>query len=132
MRPMLNDLELPLVQEIITHERRVLAEHPVPGRAGSHLQDLGCQPTVFIVSGLVESDEVFKKALDALFQAGEPVIFSPENVPVIIKDMTWETVQERTHYVLTLQADVPVVPADTDIDLPDARQWLADLIEARF
>ena len=35
MRPMLDDLDLPQVQEIATHDRRVLAEHKPPGMAGS-------------------------------------------------------------------------------------------------
>ena len=42
MRPMLDDLELKLVQEIDTYELRTLAEHKPPGMSGSLLQRDPC------------------------------------------------------------------------------------------
>ena len=43
MRPMLDDIELPQVQEIAAYDRRMLAEHKPPGMDGSLLQNLGRQ-----------------------------------------------------------------------------------------
>ena len=45
MRPMLDDLELPQVQQVVTYERRALAEHKQPGMAGSLFQNMGRRPT---------------------------------------------------------------------------------------
>ena len=77
MKPMLDDLELPLVQEITTHDRRVLAEHKPPGMEGSLLQNLGRRPARLVLWGVVVGDDAQNtiEKLDEKFRSGGPFPF---------------------------------------------------------
>ena len=49
---MLDDLELPLVQELTTYDRRTLSELKPPGMSGSLLQNLGRRPLRIVLWGV--------------------------------------------------------------------------------
>jgi hypothetical protein len=82
MKPMIDDIELPLIQEIGTHDRRVLVEHKPPGMDGSLLQNLGRRPARLVLWGISaredthgsEAREAVQK-LDEKFREGKPVSF---------------------------------------------------------
>ena len=82
MRPMLDDLELPQVQEIATYDQRMLAEHKPPGKAGSLLQNMGRRSTQLVLWGVASGADAqkFVEQLDAKFRAGDPVPFSADIV----------------------------------------------------
>ncbi len=141
MRPMLDDLELPQVQEIATHNRRVLAEHKPPGMAGSLLQNMGRRPAHLVLWGVAVGSDVldFVEQLDGKFRAGEPVSFIADIVAeaeieeMVIDDLQWQELAgkpERFSYVLTLREYIePVEPEDAsllDTDILDEAQNLID------
>jgi len=125
MRPMLDDLELPQVQEIRTHDLRALAEHKPPGMSGSLLQNLGRRPTVLLLWGVASGPEArdFITSLEDKFRAAQPVPFTAD----IASDTGLETVRiadlklddlagrpDRFTYILTLRQHIePVEPEDT-------------------
>lgn len=80
MRPMLDDIELPLVQEVSTHDRRALAEHKPPGMDGSLLQNLGRRPERIVLWGVAEGDDALEtiQKLDEKFRAGAPLSFTAD------------------------------------------------------
>lgn len=124
MRPMLDDLELPQVQEIATHDRRVLAEHKPPGMPGSLLQNMGREPGQLLLWGVATGPDVldFVEQLDGKFKAGVPVAFIADIVAeaeieqMVIDDLHWQELAgkpERQAYVLTLREYIePVEPED--------------------
>jgi hypothetical protein len=144
MHPMLDDIELPQVQEITSHEKRVLAEHKPPGMAGSLLQNLGRRPTRLVLWGVAAGTEA-QNLIDKLndkFRAGEPVPFTADIVAdaeieeMIIDDLRVQDLAgkpERYAYILTLREYIePVEPPetsflDTDI-LDDAQNLMDDLV----
>jgi len=123
VRPMLDDLELPQVQEIVTTDRRVLAEHKPPGMPGSLLQNLGRRPGHVALWGVATGGGAleFVERLDALFREGEPVSFTADIVAeqrlerVVVADARVEELAgkpDRFVYVLTLREFTePVEPA---------------------
>lgn len=123
MRPMLDDLELPQVQEVRTHELRALAEHKPPGRAGSFLQNLGRRPTLLLVWGVASGPgaRAFLARLEDKFRAARPVPFVADIVAdaelerVVIHDLKLDELAgkpERFTYVLTLRELIePAEPA---------------------
>lgn len=141
---MLDDLELPLVQEVTTLEKRVLAEHKPPGMAGSLLQNLGRRLTRLSLWGVATGDKAqdFIEKLNEKFRDGKPLPFTADIVAeskldqVLIEDLS---VQElagkpgRFAYVLILREFIkPVEPEetsgiDTDI-LGDAQKLIDDLV----
>jgi len=148
MRPMLDDLELPQVQEIRTHELRSLAEHKPPGMAGSYLQNLGRRPTLLLLWGVATGPDArdFLGKLEAKFRAGQPLPFTADIVAdaaidkVRVEDLKLDEVAgrpDRFTYVLALREAIePVAPAtttaldpglDTDL-LADAAELTGDLI----
>lgn len=146
MRPMLDDLELPNVQEIATYERRMLAEHKPPGMEGSVLQNMGRRPTRLLLWGVAAGPDVtvFVENLDGKFRANEPfafiadIIADTEIEQMIIDDLKWQEVAgnpERVAYVLVLREYIePVEPEDTSfLDtsiLEDAQGLIDDLVDA--
>lgn len=144
MRPMLDELELPRVQEIATRDRRVLAEHKPPGMAGSLLQNMGRRPSHLVLWGVATGPQAldFVEQLDGKYRAGEPVSFTADIVveaeieEMVIDDLQWREVAgkpERFAYVLTLREYIePVEPEDTsflDEDiLEDAQNLIDDLV----
>lgn len=145
MRPMLDDLELPQVQEIGTYERRALAEHKPPGMDGSLLQNLGRRPTRLVLWGVATGPEAldFIEKLDGKFRAGQPVPFAADIVAdaeiqkMLIDDLRLQELAgkpQRFAYVLTLREHIePVEPEDTSfLDteiLDDARGLIEDLVD---
>lgn len=127
MRPMLDDLELPQVQEVRTLELRALAEHKPPGMAGSLLQNLGRKPALLQLWGVASGPGArqFLESLEEKNRAATPVPFTADIVEsaeiqnVVIRDLRLEELAgrpERFAYVLTLaELIVPAEPADAEL-----------------
>lgn len=141
MRPMLDDIELPQVQEIAALERRVLVEHKPPGMAGSLLQNLGRRPTRLTLWGVATGPEAleFIQKLDDKFRAATPVPFIADIVKdaeieqMLIEDLKLQDLAgkpERFAYVLTLREFIePVEPEEAtllDGSILDEAQNLMD------
>jgi hypothetical protein len=145
---MLDDLELPQVQEIRTHELRSLAEHKAPGMAGSYLQNLGRRPTLLLLWGVATGPDArdFLGKLEAKFRAGQPLPFTADIVAdaridkVRVEDLKLDEVAgrpDRFTYVLALREAIePVAPAtapaldpglDTDL-FAEAAALAGDLV----
>lgn len=145
LRPMIDDLELPLVQELDLLERRDLAEHRPPGMDGSLLQNLGRGAACLALWGVAAGPDALEltEELDGIFRAGEPVSFIAD----IVEDSEIETVQiddlrfqelagrpRRVAFALTLREHVePVEPEDVSPMeaelLEDAEGLMDDLVE---
>jgi len=81
VKPVLDQYELPRIESISTVEHRAVAAHPVPGRQGSVLQDLGAAPLQVEITGSLSGDDARDDFLDALrqrFQAGDPLTFAAD------------------------------------------------------
>lgn len=141
MHPMLDDLELPQVQEITTYDRRMLAEHKPPGMAGSLLQNLGRRPGSLVLWGVKTGPDAldFIEDLNGKFRTGDPLPFVADIIAdaaieqMIIDDLQWQELAgkpDRYAYVLTLREYIePVEPEDTsflDSDILDDAQGLID------
>ncbi|NJL10573.1 MAG: hypothetical protein HC908_11520 [Calothrix sp. SM1_7_51] len=127
MQPMLDDIQLPQVQSITTHEKRMLAEHKPPGMSGSLLQNLGRRPTFILLWGVATGADSLSmiEKLDEKFRAGNPLSFTADivaeaNIEQIIIDNL--QVQElagkpqRYAYILTLKEYIkPVEPQDISL-----------------
>lgn len=141
MRPMLDDLELPQVQEIRSLDKRVLAEHKPPGMSGSLLQNMGRRPMRMLLSGVKTGPDAlqFVEQLEEKFQQGEPLSFVADIVTdaelehIIIDDLKWQELAGkplRYAYVLGLKEYIePTEPEDAsvlDTDISDEAQGLMD------
>lgn len=145
MRPMIDDLELPNVQEIAVHDRRALAEHKPPGMEGSLLQNMGRRPAHLVLWGVASGPDVldFVEALDGKFKADQPVSFVGDIVvdaeieAMVIDDLQWQEVAgkpQRQAYVITMREYIePVEPEDqTLLDgdiLDEAGNLIDDLVD---
>ncbi len=145
MRPMLDDMELPQVQEIATRDRRALAEHKPPGMAGSLLQNMGRRPTRLILGGVANGPEAlgFTERLNEKFHASEPVSFVADIVAdaeieqMLIDDLHLQELAgkpQRFAYVLVLREHLePLEPEDAAAlnseVLGDAQRLMDDLID---
>lgn len=145
MRPMLDDLELPQVQEVRTHDLRSLAEHKPPGMPGSLLQNLGRRPTVLLLWGVASGPDAreFLTKLEDKFRAAQPVPFTADIVneagidKVRIADLKLDELAgkpDRFTYILTLREHIePVEPEDTsfvdDDLLGDAAGLIDELVD---
>jgi len=135
-QPMLDDLELPLVQTITTQDQRMLSELKPPGMAGSLLQNLGRRPLRVVISGVAAGPDALAaiQKLDDKFRAGDPVPFVADIVTdadlqqVLIEDLQIKDLAgkpDRRAYVVTLREFIkpvnpePVAAPDSDI-LADA------------
>jgi hypothetical protein len=136
---MLGDLELIQVQEILSLERRVLAEHQPPGMAGSLLQNMGRRPLRLSLAGIATGADAagFVDRLETLFKDGSPLAFTADIVAdadleqVSIADLKVEELAgrpQRYAYTLTLCEYIEPVepPAEppVDADLLDEAQGL--------
>lgn len=145
MNPMLDDLELPQVQEITVYDRRMLAEHKPPGMDGSLLQNLGRRPAHLTLWGVKTGPDAleFVETLEEKYRAGDPLPFTADIVAeaeieqMIIADLQWQELAgrpERYSFVLTLREHIePLEPEDasfleTDI-LDDAGDLFDDLVD---
>ena len=125
MKPMLDDLALPQVQEVTTYDRRTLPEHKPPGMGGSVFQNLGRNSTGIVVWGVATGPDAlsFAEKLEKKFRAGNPVPFTADIVSgsristVIVENLRFQDVAGkpgRFAYVLTLRENVkPVKPANS-------------------
>jgi hypothetical protein len=147
MRPMLDDLELPQVQEIATLERRAVAEHKPPGMSGSLLQNLGRRPLRVTVWGVASGPEAraFVEQLNEKYRAGQPLPFTGDIVAdarldqVVIDDLRVQDgagKPERIAYALTLREHIePTAPEDVsavDASVLDDALGLVDDLTAGF
>jgi hypothetical protein len=147
MRPVLDDLELPQVQEIATVERRVLTEYKPPGMAGSLLHNMGRRPTRLALWGVAAGPGAleFIEELDGKFRTGQPVPFTADIVAdarierVVIDDLRVQDLAgkpQRYAYVLTLREHIePVQPEDMsalNADILNDAQGLMDNLTAGF
>ncbi len=140
MRPMLDDLELPQVQEIGTYDRRALAEHHAPGGDGSQLQDLGRRPTRVALWGVATGIDAapFIERLQQKFRSGAPFDFvadittDAEIEKVVIDDLQLQELggrPERTAFVLSLRQFLgPAEPEDTAVLDPNILSDAAELM----
>jgi hypothetical protein len=144
MRPMLDDLELPQVQEIATHDRRSLAEHHAPGASDSQLQDMGRRPTRVALWGVATGEDAgqFVENLEAKFRAGTAFDFVADITTdaqiqkVLIDDVQLQELAgrpERTAFVISLRQFLEpaepedLQPLDTSI-LDDASALMDQLV----
>lgn len=120
---MLGEFELPQVQEIVTLERRSLAEHKPPGMQGSLLQNLGRRPLRLSLWGLMigSQAQTFLQKLDNAFRAGAPLPFTWDIVAdaklekVVMEDMRVQELAgkpERYAYVLLLREYIQPIAAE--------------------
>ena len=145
MRPMLDDIELPQVQEITAYDRRMLAEHKPPGMDGSLLQNLGRRPAHLTLWGVKTGPDAleFVETLELKYRAGQAVPFVADIIAdaeiqqVVIDDLQWQELAgkpQRYSYVVALREFIePVEPEDTtalqeDI-LGDAGDLFDDLLD---
>ncbi len=146
MKPMVDDIELPLIQEISTHDRRVLAEHKPPGMRGSLLQNLGRRPARLVLWGVATEDGTNGSGalaaiqkLDEKFGAGNPVTFVADITTdaaidkMVIDDFRTQELAgkpARFAYTLTLREFIePVEPANLaalDTSILDEAAGLTD------
>lgn len=141
MHPMLDDIELPQVQEIRTVEKRVLAEHKPPGMQGSLLQNMGRRPMRLLLSGVKTGADAldFVEQLDDKFKEGEAMSFVADIVTdvelehIVIDDLKWQELAgkpQRYAYVLVLREYIePTEPEDASVldqGIVDEAQGLMD------
>jgi hypothetical protein len=118
IRPMLDDLELPLVQVLHTEEDQVWVEHGVPALDGSLFQRLSRAPTRVRVEGVMAGDDALDnlEKLRRLYQAAEPVTFTADIMTatqvsqVLIVDLVVRELAGKPqcyHYTLILDEFVP-------------------------
>jgi hypothetical protein len=144
---MLDDLELPQVQELGTFEKRSLAEYKPPGMAGSVLQNLGRRPTRLLLWGVVTGPDAlaFTEKLEGKFRDGKPVPFTADIIAdakidqVMIDDLRLEQLAgkpERFAYAVELREFIkPLEPQDVaapGLDagiLDDAKKLMDGLVD---
>lgn len=141
---MLDDLELPQVQEIASYDRRTLAEHHAPGASDSQLQDMGRRPTRVALWGVATGDDAgqFIEKLEVKFRAGTTFDFVADITTdaqiqkVVIDDVQFQDVAgrpERTAFVISLRQFLQpaepenLQPVDTGI-LDDASALMDQLV----
>lgn len=141
MRPMIDELELPQVQEIGTYEHRALAELKVPAMDGSLLQNLGRSPAHVALWGIASGPQAkgFLSGLEEKFRAGGPVAFtadisaSTEIEELVIQDLKTQEVAgrpDRFAYVVTLAEHLELVePEETSLLDDDLLGEATDLID---
>jgi hypothetical protein len=137
-KPVLGDWEIPRIQKMRSSELRRIAELPIPGRAGSLLQDLNSAPTAIEISGSVYADErsEFLASVREKFNAGEPVTFvadiseATDIQYVMIESLVVEESSrhpEQIDYALKLrESPPPPPPADLLGDIDDGLLGLAE------
>jgi len=145
MRPMLDEIELPNVQAIITHDQRQLAQHDLPGMAGTINLNMGRSSGQVWLQGIAAGTEAlsFLEQLDTLYRSNEPLPFITDIVSdmeieqLLVRDVRWKEIAgrpERYAYELTLIEYIePKEPESTsflDADiLDDALGLVDDLID---
>ena len=121
---MLGEFALDGIHTIESFERRVLAEHRVPGLTGSYLQDMGTESNLIVLRGSKNGDEsrdAFLEGIRDLFNKAEPVTFTGDiNTATDLTDVLIEDLQvtevadspDTFRYLITLRKYVkPPEPA---------------------
>ena len=126
---MLDDLQLPLLQEMRVREDRALVAHPVPGLDGAAHQQMGRRPTVISLVGFM-ADAASLAALEKLrrkFQAHDPVPFTADITTatqvqqVIIDDLHVTEMAgkpQQYRYVMRLFEYIPPPPPVAPLQAP--------------
>lgn len=130
VRPMLDELELPLVQTLESAHHQERARHAVPALEGDFLQAQGRRAARFTLAGvLVDEDGTVKEELKKLrekFRAAQPVAFVADIASavrvdtVLIEEMSVRELAgkpERFEYAFTLREYIPA-PAPEIIPPP--------------
>ncbi|MFH0344624.1 MAG: OmpA family protein [Chromatiales bacterium] len=120
-KPMLDDIELQLVQDIEAEDEEALAQHGVPVLEGDFLQDLGRRASRVSLTGVMVGEEVadaLKKLRDK-FRTAEPVPFVADIATatkvdkVLIEEMGLRDLTgkpERFEYSFLLREFIPPPP----------------------
>ena len=121
IKPMLDEIELQLVQKIDTEQQQILAQHSVPALDGDFLQGLGRRASRVTLSGMMTGPESGEqlKTLREKFRAATPVSFVADIATatkvdeVIIEEMAVRELAgkpERFEYALALREYLPAPP----------------------
>lgn len=123
VKPMLDGIELTLVQKIDAAEEQVQAQHGVPALEGDFLQGLGRRATRVTLSGVMTGAEAAEdlKTLREKFRAAAPVPFVADIATatkverVLIEEMGVRELAgkpERFEYALALRELIPPPPQE--------------------
>jgi hypothetical protein len=128
VKPMLGEFELDGIEYMESFERRVLAEHRVPGLAGSYLQDMGTEANTILIVGTKSGDDArdeFLNGVRDVFNKGDAVTFTADiNTATDLTDVLIEDLQvaeisgspDSFRYILALRKYVkPPEPAPTGL-----------------
>ncbi len=124
MKPILDKFEIKGIQNISTHENRVLIEHCIPGMGGSLFQDLGTEPTKITLRGSLSYSESRQDVLNLeklreKFQAAQPVPFVADiTTATSIKEVLIKSIEIRESekwpdcfdFLISLKEHVPEPP----------------------
>jgi outer membrane protein OmpA-like peptidoglycan-associated protein len=144
VKPMLDDLELQLVQQIEADEHQVRAQHAVPALEGDFLQALGRRAERITLKGILTVDddkaepvgEKLKK-LREKFRAAQPVPFAADIATatkidtVLIEEMSVRELAgkpERFEYAFALREYIPAPPPEEEKPPPPPEPLVTTLI----
>lgn len=127
VKPMLDDIELQLVQDVEAEDEEVIVQHGVPVLEGDFLQDTGRRASRISLTGIMVGEEVADalKKLRNKFRAAEPVPFVADIATatkvdkVLIEEMGIRDLAgkpERFEYALTMREFIP--PPATEREEP--------------
>lgn len=142
VQPMLNDVELQLVQKIVVDENQVFDLHNIPALEGDFFQALGRRISRVTLTGILTGTEAGAglKTLREKFRAAEPIPFVADIATATKVDQVMiETMHirelagkpERFEYALTLREFIPpsspeevreTQPAETQADIQGSEQ----------
>lgn len=144
---MLDNIALPLVQDVRTHEDQALVSLPVPGMEGTAYQHLGRRPALITVLGML-ADDGSLAALEEVrrrFYAHDPLPFSADITTatdvqqVVIDDLQVHELAGRPQqfrYTLRLLEYVPPPPPappvqalGVELDADDFLAGVGDLLD---
>jgi outer membrane protein OmpA-like peptidoglycan-associated protein len=141
-KPMLDDLELLLVQQLEADERHERAQHAVPALEGDFLQALGRRATAFTLNGVIANEvgstvaEELKK-LREKFRAAAPVNFVADIATatqvdtVLIEEMSVRELAgkpQRFEYAFALREFIPAPAPEEEPPPPIPEPLVATLI----
>jgi hypothetical protein len=137
---MLDNLSLPLVQDVRSREDRAWVAHQVPGKDGAAYQHLGRLPARITVVGLMLDNESLSllEQVRQKFQDRQPVPFTAdiatatEIQQVVIDDVQVREVAGRPQqfrYELCLVEYVPPPPPAAPLEAPGVDDLAGDLMD---
>jgi outer membrane protein OmpA-like peptidoglycan-associated protein len=124
-KPMLDNVELQIVQKVEAEDEEVLAQHSVPALEGDFLQDLGRRVTRLTLVGVMVGTEAGEqlKTLRLKFRKAEPVSFVSDIATattvdkVLIEEFAVRELAgkpERFEYEFTLREFLPPPPSEKE------------------